>query len=145
MWNELVIRFSIRKSNHRFWPSWHLLAPSQKWKHQNNMWNLFKVYNKDTRTTTTTFFWCLYCQLWTDFTHFSGSYCSGWGTLASVTHLKHDSDRFLQKGFNCLMIEPTKYFYAFSFINFMKNQKKNSMKLNQHLKTPVEVKWNREI
>ena len=31
-------------------PSWYLLAQSQQWKYQNNVWNLFKVNNKDTRT-----------------------------------------------------------------------------------------------
>ena len=35
------------------------------------MWNQFKVKTRDTRTTPTSF-WCLYCQLWTDFTHYSG-------------------------------------------------------------------------
>ena len=32
--------------------------------------NLFKVYNKDTRTTSMTSFRCLYCLLWTYLTHF---------------------------------------------------------------------------
>ena len=30
-------------------PNWHLLFQSQEWKHQNNVWNLFKVRNKDRR------------------------------------------------------------------------------------------------
>ena len=51
-------------------PSWHLIAQRQQWKHQNNVWNLFKV-NKNTRTMLMTWFWCLYCQLWIDFTHCS--------------------------------------------------------------------------
>ena len=42
-------------------PSWHLLVQSQQWKHQNNVWNMFKVNNKDTKTTSLTSFWCLYC------------------------------------------------------------------------------------
>ena len=29
---------------------------------------MFKVNNKDTRTTPMAFFWCLYCQFWTYFT-----------------------------------------------------------------------------
>ena len=33
-------------------PSRHLLVQSQQWKPQNNMGNLFKVNNKDTRTTS---------------------------------------------------------------------------------------------
>ena len=32
--------------------------------------NMFKVNNKDTRTTSVTSFWCLYCQFWTYFTPF---------------------------------------------------------------------------
>ena len=38
---------------------------------QKNVWNYFKVINGDTRSTSLMSFWCLYCQLWTDFT-----YCS---------------------------------------------------------------------
>ena len=66
------------------------------WKHQSNVWNLFKVSNKDTKTTlmdrfyenswrlsavhyfckkaSSAQFCCLCCQLWTNFTygsHFS--------------------------------------------------------------------------
>ena len=41
--------------------SWYLLVQSQQWKHQNNTQNLFKVNRKDTRTTSLTLFWCLYC------------------------------------------------------------------------------------
>ena len=29
-----------------FRPNWHLLFQNQKWKHQNNVWNLFKVIKK---------------------------------------------------------------------------------------------------
>ena len=39
----------------------HLLVQSQKWKHQNNVWNLLKVSNKTTRMTSLTSFWFLYC------------------------------------------------------------------------------------
>ena len=46
-------------------PRRYLLVQSQKWKHQNKIWNLFKVTNKDTRTT------CLYCFLWTNVTDFA--------------------------------------------------------------------------
>ena len=52
--------------------SWHLVVQIQQWKHQNNVWNLFKVNNKDSRTTWTKSFWCLYCQLGIEFTHCSG-------------------------------------------------------------------------
>ena len=34
-------------------PSRHLLAQSEQLKHKNNMWNLFKVNNKDTRINFT--------------------------------------------------------------------------------------------
>ena len=49
--------------------SQYILFQSQQWKHLNKLWNLFKFNNKDTRTKS---FWCLHCQLWTYFTHFSG-------------------------------------------------------------------------
>ena len=39
-------------------PTRHLLVQSQQWKQQNNVWNLFKGNNKDTRITS---FCCLYC------------------------------------------------------------------------------------
>ena len=35
---------------------------SQQWKHQINVWNImFKVNNKNTRTTSVMSFWCLSC------------------------------------------------------------------------------------
>ena len=42
-------------------PSWYLLVLSPHWKHQNNVWNLFKVINRDTGTTSRSLFWCFYC------------------------------------------------------------------------------------
>ena len=33
----------------------HLPVQSQQWEHQSNVWNLFKVNNKDTRTIITDF------------------------------------------------------------------------------------------
>ena len=53
-------------------PNRHCLVQNKQWKYQNNVWNPFKVNNKNTRTTAVTSFWCCYCQLWTDFTHCSG-------------------------------------------------------------------------
>ena len=35
-----------------------LLVQSQEWKHQKDMWNLFKANNKDTRTTSMTLVSC---------------------------------------------------------------------------------------
>ena len=40
-------------------------------KKQSNVWNLFKVNNKDTRTISM-LFWCLYYYFKTNFTHCSG-------------------------------------------------------------------------
>ena len=48
-----------------------LFAESQEWKHKNNVWNMFKVNNKETRTMSMTSFWFLYCLLWIYFTHCS--------------------------------------------------------------------------
>ena len=39
----------------------YLLVPSQYWKHQKNLWNLFKVNSKDTRTTLLTLLLYPYC------------------------------------------------------------------------------------
>ena len=35
--------------------SWHCLAQSEQCKHQDSLWNLFKVNNTDTRTTAVTY------------------------------------------------------------------------------------------
>ena len=47
----------------------YLLVQIQQWKYQNKRWNMFKVSNKDTKTTSVsmTSFWCLYFQLCADF------------------------------------------------------------------------------
>ena len=37
-------------------PSQHLLVQGQQWKYQNNVWSMFKVNNKDKRTTSLTSF-----------------------------------------------------------------------------------------
>ena len=41
-----------------FVPCLHLFVWSHQWKHQNNVWKLFKVNTEDTGMTS---FWCLYC------------------------------------------------------------------------------------
>ena len=70
---EFQRHFRLLRTLQEGWPrtSWHLLVQSQHWKHQNNVWNLYKVNNKDTRATSMMSFWCLYCLLWTDFTYSS--------------------------------------------------------------------------
>ena len=35
---------------------------------EHMVWNMFKVNNKDIKTTPMASFWCLYCKLWTYFT-----------------------------------------------------------------------------
>ena len=49
-------------------PSRHLLVQSQQWKHQNNVWNLFKVNDKDFRIKSMMSLWCIYYQIFKDFT-----------------------------------------------------------------------------
>ena len=49
-------------------PSPNSFVQSQQWNHQNNVINQFKCNNKNTRTTSLTLFWCLYCWLRRDFT-----------------------------------------------------------------------------
>ena len=53
------IHFS-EATDHRWPTSRHLLVQNQHWKHQNSVWNLFKIHNKDT-------------NLWSDFTHCCGA------------------------------------------------------------------------
>ena len=38
--------------------SWHLLVQNKQWKHQDNVWNLFKVNEKTSKR------WCFHCWLW---------------------------------------------------------------------------------
>ena len=38
-----------------FLPSRRLLVPSQQWKYQDNVWNMFKVDNKNTGTASLTY------------------------------------------------------------------------------------------
>ena len=40
-----------------------LRGQRQQWKCHNNVWIMFKVNNKDTRTTSVTLFWCLIVNL----------------------------------------------------------------------------------
>ena len=55
--NHLTMRWSC--------PNRDLYVQSQQQKHQNNVWNIFKGNNKDTRRMSLTSFWCLSCKLWT--------------------------------------------------------------------------------
>ena len=69
----------------------HLLVQIQEWKQQKNVWNMFKVNTKDTRTTSMTSFWCLYWQLRTDFGHCSGGSIDGFehvnaGWILTITN-----------------------------------------------------------
>lgn len=43
--------------------SCHWLFQNQQWRHQNNMWKLFKVTNKDSRAASLASLWCPYCWL----------------------------------------------------------------------------------
>ena len=67
-WNVLKIK-SMKLRQLQLLPSQQLLVQSQQWKHQNNVWNLFKINNDDTRTTSITSFWGLYCYPKAVFTH----------------------------------------------------------------------------
>ena len=50
--------------NSVFLPNRHLLAQSWGLKHQNSVWNLFKVNKKDIRTASMTSFWYIVLLLW---------------------------------------------------------------------------------
>ena len=49
----------------------HLLVQSINEKNQNNVWNMIKDNNNDTKTSLMSF-WCLYYWLWTYFKHYFG-------------------------------------------------------------------------
>ena len=67
IWPNLLVKSLFKVKYHNR----HVLVQNQQWRHQN-MWNLFKVGNNDTRTWSLTSFWCLNRQFWTYFTHCSG-------------------------------------------------------------------------
>ena len=55
-------------------PIQYSLIQRQQWKHQDNVPNMFKVDNKETRMTLMTSFWCLYC--WCFYCY--STHCSVW-------------------------------------------------------------------
>ena len=59
---EITILFQVETSTNNFnssiSPSRHILVQSQQWKHQSNVWNLFKVNDKDIGTASLNPFWC---------------------------------------------------------------------------------------
>ena len=72
--------FSLLKFQVSALPRNHLLVESKQWKHQNNVWNLFKINKKGTRSNTIEvvqvsllltlnryhkLFWCFHCWCWT--------------------------------------------------------------------------------
>ena len=59
---RLDIMFRLLKDN----SNWQLLVQNQWWKHQKNVWDLFKINNKDTRTTSLMSFFCFCCHSGTD-------------------------------------------------------------------------------
>ena len=65
----------------------HLLVESQQWKHKKYLWNMFKVDNKETRTTSLMSFWCLYFYLFGGFT----THCFG----VSIVDFEQVSGTFL--------------------------------------------------
>ena len=81
--HETDITLSRTKLTARWTSRHYLIAQSQQQKYLNNVGNLLRVHNKDTRTMSVTSFWCLFCQLWTDFTHCSGVSINSWNCINS--------------------------------------------------------------
>ena len=52
---ELLLPIIFLYSNCKYIPSRRLLVQRKQWRHQSNVWNLFKVKNKDIRTASLTF------------------------------------------------------------------------------------------
>ena len=60
---------SMKDNLLKVFPSRYIIVQSQQRKYENNVWNLSKIDNENTRLTSVTSFWCFYCQLWTYFTY----------------------------------------------------------------------------
>ena len=73
-------------------------ARSPQLKHQKKVGNMFKVNNKDTRTTLLNSFWCLYSQPYIFYTLFYCLYCRFWagkcylgtGVMHTIYHSAED-------------------------------------------------------
>ena len=59
---------------------------------RKKVWNMFKVNNKDTKTTSTTSFWCLYCWLWSDLIH-----CWFWRSNRLGSFITHNNFACFEK------------------------------------------------
>ena len=91
-WNERVSIILEKQIYIELLLSWHVLAQSQQWKHQNNVWNLLKAKNNDNRATSLTSFWCRYFKIYTYFTNYLGVSAvdfeqvhAGWVNLTWIT------------------------------------------------------------
>ena len=76
-WIIFVLHITVFEMN---LPSRYFIVQKQHWKCQRNVWNMFKVNNKGTRTTSLLSFWvfnvnfeqishivlCFYCWTWTN-------------------------------------------------------------------------------
>ena len=70
--------------------------------------NMFRVNNKDTRTTPLASFWCLYCLLWTYFTP-----CSN----VSIVNFEYVITSWV--GTSCMWYKPFFNLYKFPFENLL--------------------------
>ena len=96
-WIEMIFNIMIMKN--KLITQWVFTCANSTWRHRSNVWNLNKVNNKGTRTTSMTLpltklklltlnrfhtlFWCFHCWLWT-------SKCP-LGRSCTVTSVKPDN------------------------------------------------------
>ena len=80
------------------------------------MWNLFKINNKNTRTTSGRSFWCLYCWFWKYFTGRSGVF------IIAFEQVKFTNMIFLHRTAEFYRFFPPflffKLFFFFKFLPF---------------------------
>ena len=69
--NKLPITEIIRLQVHPEYTQSAFTFYSHQWKQQNHIRNMFEVNNNNTKMTSITLFWCLYCKLSANFTHCS--------------------------------------------------------------------------
>ena len=63
-------------------------------KTKERVWNMFKVKNENTTTTSFTWFWCFYCQLWTYSTPFSSVSIVDFEQVNASSELNEDTKTF---------------------------------------------------
>ena len=108
-------------------PSWHLFVQSQRWKHQNSVWNLSKVN----------------MELWTDFRYFSGASTFDFEQANGFTTLQISNKHSLPATFDYTIFNCNLSIRSFYHLNEILN-----VKIRHFLKTGISnnhiLLWNQQ-